>query len=100
MSNMVCSLFLLASGNARYVLLNSSNAIELDFLNPDICGVDYGIDACMWIGDVGQTGINGVGQLLSGAVSPSGLAVACSAANEARCSDRVGGGAGIPPLLI
>ena len=40
------------------VLLNSSNAIELDFLNPDICGVDYGIDACMWIGDVGQTGIN------------------------------------------
>lgn len=57
------------------VLLNSSNAIELDFLNPDICGVDYGIDACMWIGDVGQTGINGVGQLLSGAVSPSGSIV-------------------------
>ena len=38
------------------VLLNSSNAIELDFLNPDICGTDYGIDACMWIGDVGQIG--------------------------------------------
>jgi len=57
------------------VLLNSSNAIELDFLNPDICGVDYGIDACMWIGDVGQTGINGIGQLLSGAVSPSGSIV-------------------------
>lgn len=57
------------------VLLNSSNAIELDFLNPDICGVDYGIDACMWIGDVGQTGINGVGQLLAGVVSPSGSIV-------------------------
>lgn len=57
------------------VLLNSSNAIELDFLNPDICGVDYGIDACLWIGDVGQTGINGVGQLLAGAVSPSGSIV-------------------------
>lgn len=57
------------------VLLNSSNAIELDFLNPDICGVDYGIDACMWIGDVGQTGINGVGQLISGTVSPSGSIV-------------------------
>ena len=27
------------------VLLNTSNAIELDFLNPEICGVDYGIDA-------------------------------------------------------
>ena len=42
------------------VLINSSNAIELDFLNPEICGEDYGIDAAMWIGDVGQTGINGV----------------------------------------
>ncbi len=57
------------------VLLNSSNAIELDFLNPDICGVDYGVDACMWIGDVGQTGINGVAQLISGEVSPSGCLV-------------------------
>lgn len=54
------------------ILLNSSNALELDFLNPELCGVDYGIDACMWIGDVGQTGINGVGQLLAGAVTPSG----------------------------
>ena len=57
------------------VLLNSSNAIELDFLNPEVCGVDYGIDACMWIGDVGQTGANGVGALLAGAVSPSGSLV-------------------------
>ena len=57
------------------VLINSSNAIELDFLNPEICGEDYGIDAAMWIGDVGQTGINGVGQLLSGAVTPSGSLV-------------------------
>ena len=57
------------------VLINSSNAIELDFLNPEICGEDYGIDAAMWSGDVGQTGINGVGQLLSGAVTPSGSLV-------------------------
>ena len=57
------------------VLLNTSNAIELDFLNPEICGVDYGVDACMWIGDVGQTGINGVGQLLAGVLSPSGSIV-------------------------
>ena len=57
------------------VLLNTSNAIELDFLNPEICGVDYGIDACMWIGDVGQTGANGVGQLLAGAANPSGSIV-------------------------
>lgn len=57
------------------VLLNTSNAIELDFLNPDVCGVDYGVDACMWIGDVGQTGVNGVAQLLAGEVSPSGSLV-------------------------
>ena len=57
------------------VLLNTSNAIELDFLNPEICGVDYGIDSCMWIGDVGQTGAIGVGRLLSGTVSPSGSLV-------------------------
>ena len=57
------------------VLINSSNAIELDFLNPEICGEDYGIDAAMWIGDVGQTGINGVAQLLAGEVTPSGSLV-------------------------
>ena len=57
------------------VLLNSSNAIELDFLNPAICGADYGIDSCMWIGDVGQTGINGIGKLLVGEISPSGSIV-------------------------
>ena len=53
------------------VLLNTSNAIELDFLNSEM----YDIDSCMWIGDVGQTGINGVGQLLAGVVSPSGSLV-------------------------
>lgn len=57
------------------VLLNYSNALELDFLNPELYGEDYGIDACMWIGDVGQTGINGVGQLLAGEVTPSGSLV-------------------------
>ena len=57
------------------VLINSSNAIEMDFLNPEICGEDYGIDSAMWIGDVGQTGINGVAQLLAGEVTPSGSLV-------------------------
>lgn len=57
------------------VVLNSSNAIELDFLNEEICGTDYGVDSCMWIGDVGGTGINGVAALLAGAASPSGSLV-------------------------
>ena len=57
------------------VLLNTSNAIEMDFLNAEIGGADYGVDSVMWIGDVGQTGINGVGELLSGKTTPSGSIV-------------------------
>ncbi|MCQ2772822.1 MAG: glycoside hydrolase family 3 C-terminal domain-containing protein, partial [Bacilli bacterium] len=49
------------------VLLNSSNAIQLDFLKDD-----YGIDACMWVGGVGATGINSVAKILSGEINPSG----------------------------
>ena len=51
------------------VLLNSSNALQLDFVD------DYGIDAVMWIGDVGMTGIRGVADILAGKVNPSGRIV-------------------------
>ena len=51
------------------VLLNSSNALQLDFLD------SYGIDAVLWIGDVGMTGINGVADILAGKVNPSGRIV-------------------------
>ena len=57
------------------VLLNSSNAVQVDFLNPEVCGVDYGIDAALWIGDPGQVGINAVAQILSGDINPSGSLV-------------------------
>lgn len=57
------------------VLLNMSNALELDFLNPAICGTDYGIDACLWVGEVGQTGIEAIGGLLNGTYNPSGKLV-------------------------
>lgn len=51
------------------VLLNSSNALQLDFLD------SYGVDAVLWIGDVGMTGINGVADILAGNVNPSGRIV-------------------------
>lgn len=50
------------------VLLNSANAIELDFVDD----AAYGVDACLWIGDVGQSGLSGVANILCGRVSPSG----------------------------
>ena len=51
------------------VLLNSSNALQLDFVD------SYGIDAVLWIGDVGMTGINAVADILVGDVNPSGRIV-------------------------
>lgn len=49
------------------VLLNTSNAMEVDWLDT------YGVDACMWIGGPGSgCGFRGVADLLTGASDPSG----------------------------
>ena len=57
--------------NKIVVLLNSSNAIQLDFLQQN----EYGVDAAMWIGGVGQTGLNAVAEILAGQINPSGSLV-------------------------
>ena len=57
------------------VLINTSNALEVDFLNEEICGVDYGVDAALWIGGVGISGIDAVAEILVGDVNPSGSLV-------------------------
>ena len=51
------------------VMLNSANSLQLDFLN------DYAIDAVLWTGDVGMTGINAVADILCGNITPSGRLV-------------------------
>lgn len=51
------------------VLLNTSNMVSLDFLDA------YPVDACLWIGDLGLTGTDGVAQILAGQVNPSGRTV-------------------------
>lgn len=53
------------------VLINSANALQVDFLKDNT----YNVDACMWIGDVGISGINGVAELLAGNAVPSGSLV-------------------------
>lgn len=53
------------------VLINSANPLQVDFLKDN----EYGIDACLWIGDVGISGINAVAEILAGHVTPSGSLV-------------------------
>ncbi len=64
---------LLAAAKANFsrvvVVLNSPNAMELGFLE------DEGIDAALWVGTVGATGCNAIGNVLTGAVNPSGKTV-------------------------
>ena len=48
------------------VLLNCSNAIELDFLDK------FDIDACLWVGGLGISGTEAVADILAGKVNPSG----------------------------
>ena len=50
------------------VLINTSNALQVDFLKDN----EYGVDAALWIGGVGQTGLNAVAEIISGKVNPSG----------------------------
>ena len=50
------------------VLFNTPNQVEAEFLNDPA----YKIDAALWIGSVGQTGLDAVGKILTGEVNPSG----------------------------
>ena len=53
------------------VLINSANTLQVDFLKNN----EYGVDACMWIGDLGSTGVNAIGELVTGKANPSGSLV-------------------------
>ncbi len=52
------------------LLINSASPVELRLLNED--AEKYGVNAVMWVGNYGSAGIWAVGDLLSGAVTPSG----------------------------
>lgn len=50
------------------VLINSSAAMELGFVENEA----YGVDACLWIGHPGEAGLNGVANIIAGLANPSG----------------------------
>lgn len=50
------------------VLINSANPVQCDFADDP----DLGIDAVMWCGTLGQTGAQGVANIMAGNVTPSG----------------------------
>ena len=60
------------------VLINSANALQVDFLKDNT----YNVDACLWIGDVGITGINAVADILA-LLSPERISIGGGAANDA-----------------
>lgn len=53
------------------VLINSTNAMEMDFMDQ----AEYGVDAALWIGYTGVQGLYGVADLLVGNSNPSGRLV-------------------------
>ncbi len=53
---------------ALIVIINSANPISVGFLNDPA----YNIDAALWVGSVGQTGLYAVGDVITGRVNPSG----------------------------
>ena len=53
------------------VLINTSNALQVDFLKNN----EYAVDAVLWIGGVGAYGTNAVTDILVGKVNPSGSLV-------------------------
>ena len=53
------------------VLINSSAAMELGFVENEA----YGVDACLWIGHPGEAGLNGVANIIAGLANPSGKLV-------------------------
>ena len=62
-----------AEGKVKSIILliNTSNALQVDFLKDN----EYAVDACLWIGGVGAYGINAVADILVGKVNPSGRLV-------------------------
>lgn len=54
------------------VLINSSNIMQIPELAAPKTDDNLGVDAILWVGGVGNNGIDAVGSILNGSVNPSG----------------------------
>lgn len=64
------------------VLINSGSPMELAFLtHPDYYAYQDKIDAAIWMGFPGASGVNALGRILNGEVNPSGRTVDTYAVN-------------------
>ena len=52
----------------RILLVNTATPMELGFIDK----AEYKLDAVLWVGQVGQNGMYGIGNILNGSVNPSG----------------------------
>ncbi|WP_163232646.1 glycoside hydrolase family 3 protein [Bifidobacterium aerophilum] len=52
-------------------LINTSNAMELSWVDQQ----EYGVNACLWVGGVGQSGARSIAKVLDGEINPSGRLV-------------------------
>lgn len=59
------------NGFKTIVLINSSYAMELGFIDQQ----NYGVEAAMWVGGPGIAGATAIGEALTGKVNPSGRLV-------------------------
>ena len=57
------------------VFINSANVFEMGELNAEKTEDNLGVDAILWIGQVGNDGATAIGRILNGTVDPSGHTV-------------------------
>lgn len=54
------------------VIINSSNIMQIPELDAEKTSDNYGVDAILWVGGVGNNGAMAIGRILKGTVNPSG----------------------------